>query len=179
MDFGDWWSQAWSGFSGWWLSITWGSAADWVAGVATVGALFLGLSILSGDRKVKRRELADSFSTWWEIVVEGRSDENGETSTHELRLHAYNAGLLPVQGAAVTRPNKHDEDFLFHEFLKETGVDEIEVIEPGERTDRVLSFSSPPASPDYFITFSDGRGRTWHRALGSGKYVLRKKAMGF
>ncbi len=179
MNIGAWWGDVIAGWNAWIPTINWGSAADWVAGIGTVGALFLGLSILNGDRRRQKHELADAFSTWWEVVVEGTSDDNGITNTHELRVRAYNAGLMPVQGAAVSRSSNSGEDGIFHVFLKETGVDEIELIAPGERTDRVISFGKTPDVKDFYVTFTDGRGRTWFRELGSSKYVTRKKALGF
>jgi hypothetical protein len=165
--------QWWGGFVKWFGTINWGSAPDWVAAVGTVGALFLGLGILIHDRRRHRRELADAFSSWWELSMEASSDVPSE-ETYELRVTSYNAGSLPIQGAVLINVANGPVRARVR-FLKETGVRDLEPIDPGERVVTTVRLDEMPDIADLFIEFYDGHGVTWHRQLEGSKYVTAKR----
>ena len=168
---GDWWNDT---IGSWWAEQTWGSVPDWFAAVGTVGALFLGLIILTNERKRNRRADADSFATWWVASYEGSSVPGSETSG-ELIVYALNSGSLPIQGASLLGIDPDSYEPL-HELMKETGGEEMETIDPGERIKYVLTFDRAPDVNKFYVRFADGRGHLWHRQLKGNKYVSRKKA---
>lgn len=49
----------------------WGSVAEWVGAVGTIGVLLLGIVLFAQDRAIARRAGVDALNTWlsWEDVT--------------------------------------------------------------------------------------------------------------
>lgn len=153
---------------GWWDNLAWGTVPDWFAAVGTVGALFLGLALLTSDQRRKTRESADAFITWHLVEVVTHDDRPTNWTLH---VHGYNGGSSPIPFAIVVSPESLPNHMI--EFFKD-GDGGITEINPGEKVLKSVPFREEPMLSHVFVTFTDGRGQRWYRHLTQNRYIGKR-----
>jgi len=152
----------------------WGSIAEWVAGIGTVGTLIVTLAIVLGDRRKQTRSEADSFTTWSELS-QSRSGRSREEMTTKWYVNTtfYNAGGRPIPYAALSW---WDGD-RWNRSMATVNMTSSYVFATGDSG----SAQSPmnPRKPldwnEFFITFRDGSNRTWYRTPFDNAYISPRK----
>jgi hypothetical protein len=145
----------------------WGSVADWVAAVGTVGTLMLALTLFARERLLTRRKDADAFVTWLSWATEKTEDGDRYLTT----LNSYNAGSLPIVRAAVlVRDNPHLRNLRAIPLVGETGWD---IIPPEASVSRKFVGRAAQTNVPVFIVITDSSGSYWVRHLQSNRYVSK------
>lgn len=136
----------------------WGSAADWVGAVGTVGAFLFGFMIFARDRLRQTRELADRFATWLEKDV--------SPDTNMLRAH--NGSNLPVVDATILMRVGTDIR------RRDIGHDPAAGHSIGAGVSASIALRGDDANASVvYVKFTDGTSREWTRELQTGRYLNR------
>ncbi|TFC21867.1 hypothetical protein [Cryobacterium glucosi] len=153
-------------FGGWWTSQAWGSVPDWIAAIATTGALFWAFLLFSSDRIRASQAEANRFTAY--IVS---TTHEGTFSTAKFEF--FNAGDTPVPLAYLITcqatgnsgmPLTADGGYIFR---------------PGSRTSFRTRLERHSNDTFNYVYFQDSHGRTWLRDIATGKYVsLRRQTRG-
>ncbi|TFC63727.1 hypothetical protein E3O62_02550 [Cryobacterium sp. TMT2-15-1] len=165
-----------------------GSVADWLAAVGTVGTLLLGLIILDHDHQRQRRQEADQVLTWFEgghRVFTGsifdrewtrqrflkRRSHNFSEVVSKRVLHIHNTGPNPIRMLYVYRQDPRE------------GWVAVAVIHrnyfAGRGHDQQAAIWLPTYAMPTRIGFIDSRGQKWVRDVGTGKYLSKRQTKRF
>ena len=148
-----------------WLdTIEWGSAAEWVSGLFTAGALVFAVILWRGDRRRSRRALADGFATW-QVFMGTHAVKDKANFTVEV--HAYNAGDRPIPFTMLmVKPGSPQHA------LQTMGT---KPIPPQSEIIGSVGFENLWYDSPLLLMFRDGNGQTWLRDLASNKYVRKRQ----
>lgn len=148
----------------WWSTIAWGTAPEWVAAAATVGALFVAYLVFTGDRRRSRRAEADRFisrARW-----SRRRHEQQDSWEYDIRV--FNAGDTPIIEPVIIekRPGNRSIRFV---------SDGDREVAPGAEETVLLRPVRDPREVCIYINFTDSHGRNWTRDVDLNRYVSERQ----
>lgn len=84
-------------------TMNWGSVAEWVGAVGTIGALLLGIGLFARERAILRRKSVDELVTWltWREVPDRELGVRLETT-----VHISNRGSRAVHAPLLFYPDQ-------------------------------------------------------------------------
>jgi hypothetical protein len=141
-----------------------GSLAEWVSGLATAGSLFLGFTILRGDRRKGEALEATQVVTWFV------NQPNGN-----VELTITNGASRPIVHVMLNLASV-DEQGRSAALWKMINV--APVLSSDESVSLSIPFREFHANGSYptYIQFRDSNGISWRRNVRSGR--LRKTRIG-
>lgn len=153
------------------LAIQWGSVADWVAAVGTVGSLFAALHIIKEERKEKRKAVEDAPLLQAQLVSAWSEVENDQHV-----LFAMNGGINPIYDVMVYGS---PVDFIAHPSGPSHNVEVLfGTIAPGKTLDEKGQSDRLKCDrfgePSVEIEFTDVHERHWKR--GADRKVIEIKS---
>jgi hypothetical protein len=146
------------------MNLDWGSVAEWVAALATVGALFWAFLVFMADRVRASRAEADRFSTY---ISSTTHEKDHATAKFEF----FNAGDTPVplaylivrqRDGGLRIPLKHRGNF---------------VLAPGAQLNMRLELEQSTNDSYSYVYLRDSHNRAWLRDIQTGKYVSLDREM--
>jgi len=135
----------------------WGSAADWVGAIGTIGAFLFGFLLFARDKQRQRRELADRFATWQE----------GGALPGTTSVFAHNGADLPVVNS--TALIKLDTTTYRRKPLTQDTAAGRSV--PAGASTSITLRDTEATPKKIWVEFTDGASRTWVRNLNTGRYL--------
>jgi hypothetical protein len=140
-----------------------GSWADWVSGLATAGSLFLGFTILRGDRRKADQAEATQVVAWFVNLPDGN-----------VELTVTNGAERPIVHVSLSLASIGDGGR--QDMWRILNV--APVLHPGESSALRVPFAEFHANMLYpsFVEFRDSNGVSWRRNVRSGE--LRRAKTG-
>lgn len=145
-----------------------GSVADWLAAIGTVGALFVSLNLLREDRRMRAREQATRISVWTEWR---RSPDHHDTSEREYFAYINNASDAPIYVDLMRVHHTPDDP---PDLLVEMGT--VPAHDTADYGLDVEDFRPDGLPPYVSITFLDTNRVPW--SLDSRAVLKRLKSIG-
>jgi hypothetical protein len=165
----------------WLAALNWGDVATWVQGIATVGTLWLGLTILRSDRKKAERAQAAQITVWRDTDETWKQSPEYDSSQTHWVLNVWNTSTQPV-----TRPfirfvpytrrefekteNSHmDYDRLVKmtPFLISAEFEDARLsLDPGQRVHMVVSVQEVLVKK-VLLQFNDAAGTQWTKDMST------------
>ncbi|WP_396655555.1 hypothetical protein [Microbacterium sp.] len=141
----------------------WGSVAEWVAAIGTVGALLLGIGLFARERSIGRRKSVDDLITWlsWRDVPDREQGVRLETT-----VHVCNRGSRAVYAPLLFYPDARGG--YGSEIISANGRPAM--LAPGTETQHVVQGVPRNAIARYVMMTSD-EGRVWIRKVDEHRYV--------
>ncbi|MEB0287216.1 hypothetical protein QN355_11690 [Cryobacterium sp. 10S3] len=100
-----------------------------------------------------------------------------------MTIHGYNAGTAPIPYAYLLVPtDKNDNAGGSMKELapkwdgKEFIFSSDDAVRPSESVTLAYDYDANPDHSKFFVRFSDSRGKIWHRAINSGRYLNKRAA---
>lgn len=143
--------------------MNWGSVAEWVGAVGTVGALLLGLGLFARERAFGRRKSVDDLVTWltWREVPDREHGVRLETT-----VHACNRGSRAVYAPLLFYPDKRGG--YGSEIISDDGLPTM--LPPGVEVDRVVQ-GAPRNTIARYVRMTSDEGRVWIRKVDEHRYA--------
>lgn len=163
-----WWRDFWDGLarSFGYAEWVWGSAADWVAAIGTVGAFGFGFLLLRREIRERRSEHANALRT------EPTFLNNPLSGKWSLVVDVENSGPSTVTGVSVYQKAVGGPDMIAF-FGK---YDNFRwKMAPGATQRRTIELDHAPAELKLFVEFRDVSGRQWRRSLDDQTYISRRR----
>ncbi|MBD8611832.1 hypothetical protein IFT77_15190 [Frigoribacterium sp. CFBP 13729] len=149
--------------TGWWSTIDWGSAPEWVGSILSSLSVILVVLVIRRERRDKRRESFDGLSI--QVAPEWRTRKRKKVV---WVVRAFNAGSLPISRVRISYTT---ED----EITTETMYDKygFGLLRPGESRTLVLQdlFEYPMCVAEVI----DHRKRSWFIELFEGEEISPRK----
>lgn len=141
----------------------WGSVAEWVAAIGTVGALLLGIGLFARERAITRRKSVDDLITWlsWREVPDRAQGVRLETT-----VHLCNRGSRPVHAPLLFYPDMRGG--YGSEIISDDGRPAM--LAPGAEVRHVVQGSPRNTIARYVLMTSD-ECRVWIRKVDEHRYV--------
>lgn len=141
----------------------WGSVADWVAAIGTVGALLLGIGLFARERAISRRKSVDDLVTWlsWREVPDRDKGARLETT-----VHVCNRGARAVYAPLLFYPDARGG--YGSEIISTDGRPAM--LAPGAEVQHVVQGSPRNTIARYVLMTSD-EGRVWIRKVDEHRYA--------
>ncbi|PYC99915.1 hypothetical protein B4U78_013555 [Microbacterium esteraromaticum] len=141
----------------------WGSLAEWVGAVGTIGALLLGITLFARDRAIARRAGVDALNTWlsWEDVAD--RDEGFRRLT---TVHVCNSGTRPIYAPLLFYPDKRGG--YASEIISDDGRPAM--LPPGAEMSRVIQ-GVPRNTVARNVLLRSADGRLWIRKVDEHRYA--------
>jgi hypothetical protein len=168
-----------------------GDLATWVVGLLTAGSLLLGFSILRRDRRDKRREQAAKVTAWIRHrAITGGA--HGDAATLYITNSSAGPLVTPVFAAFGRLASDIQKDLrdlnpanivellalldgvtgrISSPSAKTLGVNDSPELPQGATSQAALDLAFPAYFYDYYLSFSDGQGRTWTKDFQTMKLV--------
>lgn len=163
-----WWADLWNNWAKFWGydRWEWGSAADWLAALGTIGAFAFGFYLLKREISEKRSQHADA------LVTEATYIRNPFTNEWSVMLEVENTGRYSVTGVSLYQRDKGGPDLInffgSHEALRWK-------LRPGKSQRKTTDLDQAPDQLGLFIQFTDVTGREWFRRVDDGRYMSRRE----
>lgn len=150
--------------SKWLGSLDWGNVAEWVAAIATVGALFWAFLVFRADRIRASRAEADRFSSF----ISSTTREGQKTTA---KFEFFNAGDTPIPLAYLI---VRQLDGGYRIPLK---IRKSYVLLPGAGLGFRLDLAQHVHETFSYVYFRDSHNRDWLRDIVTGRYVSTRREM--
>lgn len=141
----------------------WGSVADWVGAIGTVGALLLGFGLFARERAITRRAGVDGLITWlsWREVADREKGVRLETI-----VHVSNSGTRPIYAPLLFYPDSRGG--FGSEIISDDGLPAM--LPPRAEMQRAIQ-GSPRNTIARNILLTGEDGRTWIRKVDEHRYA--------
>lgn len=139
-----------------------GSVAEWVGAVGTVGALLLGLGLLAKERAINRRRSVDDLLTWlsWAEVPDREHGVRIETT-----VHVVNTGRRPMRTPLLMFPDRRGG--YATQMVSSTG--RTMMLPPNAETQAVIH-GQPRNTVAQYVLMNGEDGRIWIRKVDEHRY---------
>ncbi|MDW4572623.1 hypothetical protein R8Z57_07515 [Microbacterium sp. M3] len=141
----------------------WGSVAEWVAAIGTVGALLLGIGLFARERAIGRRKSVDDLVTWlsWREVPDREQGVRLETT-----VHICNRGSRAVYAPLLFYPDARGG--YGSEIVSADGRPTM--LAPGVETQHVVQ-GVPRNTIARYVMMTSDEGRVWIRKVDEHRYA--------
>lgn len=143
--------------------MAWGSVAEWVGAIGTIGALLLGITLFARDRAKARRAGVDALITWltWNEVADREKGVRVETI-----VHVCNSGTRPIYAPLLFYPDRRGG--YGSEIVSDDGRPAM--LPPGTEMSRVIQ-GSPRNTIARNVLMTGQDGRQWIRKVDEHRYA--------